>query len=256
MNCHQTRELIGAYGDGELDAARSLEIERHLKECAECATMEREHRALAQAIALRARRYQTPAAFRDQVVASLRAEAGAGQVIPFPQRHARTLWALAALALIGIFIASALLGRRSASGSDGLTRELVASHVRSLMVDHLADVVSTDRHTVKPWFDGKLDFSPPVADFAAEGFPLAGGRLDYVSDRQVAALVYQREKHVINVFIWPASRTREDRGTEPELATHNGYHVLRWKDAEMNYGAVSDLNREELRLFVQLLRGP
>lgn len=254
MNCHETRELVGAYGDGELDAARNLEIERHLKECPACSMIERENRVAAEVITSRARRSQTPAAFRDQVFASLRAEAGEGRTLPFPQRHARTLWAIAALALIGIFVASALIGRRSSSESDFLSKEIVASHVRSLMVDHLADVVSTDRHTVKPWFDGKLDFSPPVADLAADGFPLVGGRLDYLHDRPVAALVYQREKHAINLFIWPASRTREDRVTEPELATHHGYHVLRWWDAEMSYGAVSDLNTDQMRQFARLLR--
>lgn len=254
MNCHETRKLIGAYGDGELDAARNAEIEQHLQECCACSAIEKENRALTEAITLRSRRYRAPALLREQVVASLRAEAGDGHVIPFLKRRVQVLWPIAALAIIGIFVGGVLIDRRGTSESDSLTKEIVASHVRSLMVNHLADVVSTDRHTVKPWFDGKVDFSPPVFDFTADGFPLVGGRLDYLDDQPVAALVYQRNKHAINVFIWPSSRSREDQTAEPTLATHNGYHVLRWNDAEVNYGVVSDLNTDEMRQFFQLLR--
>lgn len=252
MNCQETRQIIGAYADGELDAAGNLELERHLQSCPSCSKLHEEQRAWMEVIALRAPRFAAPAALRDQIMTRLRAETGERREILFSQRYGSAIWAIAALALIGLLLAGMLLSRRS--GSDLLTEEMVASHVRSLMANHLADVVSTDRHTVKPWFDGKLDFSPPVADFAADGFPLVGGRLDYLHDRPVAALIYQRDKHAINLFVWPHNQADEDLIAGPKLATHNGYHVFHWQNAEMSYGAVSDLNAEEMRRFVQLLR--
>ena len=129
--------------------------------------------------------------------------------------------------------------------------EVVASHVRSLMVSHLMDVPSTDQHTVKPWFNGKLDFSPSVTDFAKDGFPLVGGRLDYIEGRPVAALVYQRGKHVINVFMWPTSG---DETTAERIQTQHGYHVEQLMIAGMNCWVVSDLNQQELGKFAELLR--
>ena len=132
-----------------------------------------------------------------------------------------------------------------------LADQVVSSHVRSLMAGHLMDVISTDQHTVKPWFNGKLDFSPPVTDFAKDGFPLVGGRLDYLEGRPVAALVYQHGKHVINVFMWPttADATRAER-----IETEHGYHVEQQIVAGMNCWVVSDLNPQELDKFAGLLR--
>jgi anti-sigma factor RsiW len=137
------------------------------------------------------------------------------------------------------------------SGSDLVEREVISSHVRSLMGSHLMDVVSTDQHTVKPWFNGKLDFSPPVTDFKKDGFPLVGGRLDYINDRPVAALVYQHGKHVINVFMWPsASDTTSAERIQPE----QGYNVEQMTVAGMNCWVVSDLNDTELKAFAELIR--
>jgi anti-sigma factor RsiW len=141
------------------------------------------------------------------------------------------------------------------SGEAFLTQELVASHVRSQMLpSHRFDVASSDQHTVKPWFEGKLDFSPPARDFAAQGFPLIGGRLDYIHNRPVAALVYQRRKHTINInlFIWPSTT-----GTEraPTTATRQGYHLLQWTQSGMIFWAVSDLNAPELDEFARLFQG-
>jgi anti-sigma factor RsiW len=132
-----------------------------------------------------------------------------------------------------------------------LTQEVVASHIRSLMVNHLADVPSTDEHTVKPWFNGKLDFSPPVSDLAKQGFPLVGGRLDYLNNRPVAALVYQRDKHVINVFIWPSDNSAQTGGP---IKTHQGYRVIRWTGSGMNFWVVSDLEQSQLAKFTDLLK--
>lgn len=252
MNCRETREIIGAYADGELDAARNVEIELHLQSCPSCSEIYDEQRALAEAIARHAPRFAAPARLREQVMAILRVETGERRVIPFLQRNGSAVWAIAAVALIGLFVAGTLLSRRSEN--DLLTKEIVASHVRSLMANHLADVISTDRHTVKPWFDGKLDFAPPVVDLASEGFPLVGGRLDYLDEHPVAALVYGRDKHFINLFVWPASGSTGARVETSEIISSHGYHLLHWSGPEMNYWAVSDVNPDDLRKFVKLVR--
>jgi anti-sigma factor RsiW len=171
-------------------------------------------------------------------------------------RPASTRWRWPAWASIGVgfalgvfFSAASVLVASRAADSEQLEAELVGNHVRALMVAHLTDVASSDQHTVKPWFQGKLDYSPPVKDLRAEGFALLGGRLDYVAGQPVAALVYRRNGHLINLFVWPGGRAPLTEASERQ-----GYNVMRWSDDGMTYAAVSDVNRNELRAFCELLR--
>jgi anti-sigma factor RsiW len=204
-----------------------------------------------------AARHAPPEGLAGRIGRAVRAEAVAvpASVQPArPGRSPRGIWQ--ALAWFGTGAATAwglalVLLATPVPPLDVLAEGVTANHVRSLMASHLADVASADQHTVKPWFAGKLDFSPPVVDLAAEGFPLTGGRLDYLDGRTVAALVYRSGPHVINLFVWPAS----DAGAQaPVLSTRQGYQLVRWSQGGMQAWAVSDLNAAELQTFAALLR--
>ena len=236
---------LDAYLDGELAAVDARELEAHLAQCADCARFRDGRVALRAAIETRLPALQAPGALRERVRAALRqSEPRASPPRPLAWR---------ALALAASFAVVALgtwqLAVRRAAG-DTLSDEVLASHVRSLMPGHLADVLSSDQHTVKPWFNGRLDFSPPVYDFAGRGYPLLGGRLDYLNGRTVAALVYGRRQHVINVFLWPAARGAT---ASPAAETRQGYHLLRRTTPDYAYWVVSDLGIPELSEFASLL---
>ena len=195
---------------------------------------------LSAAIKRHATYHRAPDLLRERLSRSLRAEAK-------PPRTRRLLvTALAASVALSVGLSALLLQR---SQRDPLEAQILASHVRSLQVDHLTDVASSDQHTVKPWFAGKIDFSPPVRDLREQGFPLEGGRLDYLDGRTVAALVYRRHQHVINVFVWP-----EATATAEHSASRDGYNALHWSEGGFAFWAVSDLNAAELREFTKLLR--
>ena len=245
MSCQQTHELVHGYLDGELDLVKSLEIEKHLEHCPGCTQNYEGLRSLQSRVRDNALRFEPPASFEKRLRSSLRSEK---EPLIFRWR-----WLVAAASLVTavviIWTVAAVSSRQSTD--DVLAQEVVASHVRSLMADHLTDVPSSDRHTVKPWFDGKLDFSPVVKDLSQQGFSLNGGRLDYIGNRPVAALVYQRRQHSINVFVWPATGAPATNGKASE---RQGYNLIRWSNAGMTYWAVSDLNLAELQQFVQLLQ--
>jgi anti-sigma factor RsiW len=246
MNCQQAKPLIEPYADGELDAAGILELEKHIHDCPACALAWRNAQTLKKTLKQDALFFTAPTELRRAIKAELRSQAETKSPWSFWKWNwlttATTSVATACLALL----LTLLLTRPSAQ--QRLTQEIVSSNIRSLMASHMLDVVSTDQHTVKPWFNGKLDFSPPVKDLAAQEFPLIGGRLDYISGRSVAALVFQRHKHVINLFIWPAN----GKDMNPaRSAAIQGYNVIHWAKAEMTFWAVSDLNEKELMEFVQ-----
>jgi anti-sigma factor RsiW len=249
MNCKVAQNLINGYVDGELDLVRNLEIERHIQDCALCAQGYKNHQVLRNGTKTGSLYFKAPVDLQRRIQWALRKAAKAESAPRWLSwSWVRMAAPLAAAALVLFTLVPFL---RGPSTDEFLTREVVSGHVRSLMATHLADVPSSDQHTVKPWFNGKLDFSPPVQDLATQGFPLVGGRLDYLDNRPVAALIYQRAKHLINVFIWPSSE-RSDSGIKSE--TGQGYHVFHWTRSGMTYWAVSDLEESQLQEFVQLLQ--
>jgi anti-sigma factor RsiW len=241
MTCADIERDLDAFIDRELDAEEETGIREHLAGCASCGRRIAERDALGRLV--RSLPYSAaPDRLRARVIKSAAATAWSQPL---------TAWAAAALVVISIGGGVTLF--RSATARDtAIVDEVVSGHVRSLMADHLFDVRSTDQHTVKPWFLGKLDFAPPVADLASIGFPLVGGRIDYVGGRPVAALVYQRQKHTINVFVSPASGAASPA---VPLATVRGFHVRRWSRDGMAFWAVSDLNDAELTEFARALAG-
>jgi len=234
---------LDAYLDGELAAGDARELEAHLAQCPACTRFRDRRLALRAAIVTGVQTFQAPAALRERVRAAARGT---------PRFTVRSLWRPLALAasLAVVALGSWTLALQRAAG-EALADDVLTSHIRSLMPGHLTDVLSSDQHTVKPWFNGRLDFSPPVYDFAGRGYPLLGGRIDYVGGRPVATLVYARRQHVINVFIWPA--TRGPNGG-PSMRTLQGYHELHWTTGDYTYWVVSDLGLAELQDFAQLLR--
>jgi anti-sigma factor RsiW len=249
VNCQETQRWLPGYLDGELDLINAAAIEEHLKTCARCAQAQRSQQALQAVIRGSGLYAPAPVALQQRIQASLR-QADSSARAPWVVRWR---WYSLAAALACVAILAWGLGRAWVVpvADDRLAMEILDSHVGSLMTDHLTDVVSSDRHTVKPWFAGKLDFSPTVEDLASQGFPLTGGRLDYLDGRPVAALVYQRQRHIINVFSWPVPQATD---TAAAVEERQGYHVIHWTQAGMTYWAVSDLNVDELLAFVQLLQ--
>jgi anti-sigma factor RsiW len=246
---HSELELqLDAYLDGELASRDAREFADHLKTCRDCARLHDARVALGAAIRAEVPPLRAPDELRTRVRAALRSAAGSPVTRrPLPQ-SSRWLALAASVALVAV--GSWRLASNRAAG-EALSEQVLTSHVRSLMPGHLTDVVSSDQHTVKPWFNGKLDFSPAVYDFAGRGYPLIGGRLDYLGGRPVAALVYGRRQHLINVFLWPATQGPVH---DPGETTRQGYHLLHWTTPEYNYWVVSDLGMAELREFAQLLR--
>ena len=269
--CAEMRLMVQADVDGELTPAEAARVGVHLDACADCANLQAQLLALSGSIRREALYFPAPdglrAAIRSHIAdpaprpaqGAATPDTGRRAVVRWWQRLPRPAWggsarfgagfALAACLALAIMLprGDGLIG--DGLPGDGLSGEVVAGHIRALQPGHLMDVASTDQHTVKPWFDGRLDFAPPVRDFKAEGFPLVGGRLDYLAGRTVAALVYQRRQHVIDLYVWPDGR-HVDLG--PANGDRSGYNIMRWSRDGMAFWAVSDLNAQELAEFVRL----
>jgi len=247
MNCEKIRQLLEANADGELDLVGHLELEAHLRACPECARRAEGIRARRNALRESLPRFTAPPRLRERILAQSRAEAVAAAP---PPRRFRTGWPLWNLAGMAASLAFALLigfaWGQARSRANSIWEEAASAHVRSLQTGHLMDVASTDQHTVKPWFAGKIDFSPPVTDLAEAGFPLVGGRLERIDGREAAALVYHRRLHTINVFVWPAA----DAPLSPGRRAKNGYNAESWTHAGLNFLAVSEIPAAELDQFV------
>jgi len=242
MNHDDVSRLLGAYLDGELDLTTCMDMEEHLAGCEACRQKMEADQELVAVIQSETPRYEASPFLKTRIRAGLRGE------ISQPFRFWKWAWLFSGAAVAALLILAAYIYR--APGIPALVQEAVADHVRSLQVSHLMDVASTDQHTVKPWFAGKLDYSPQVVDLAPTGYPLVGGRLDVLDDRNVAALVYQRRKHYINLFIWPS----DGPSLPGKLYVRNGYHALGWTRSGMNYMAVSELGAQEFVDFVKMIQ--
>jgi anti-sigma factor RsiW len=226
MNC--SRNAIEAWLDDELDAAGKAAVEQHIAECPACAETATQLREQKTAIRAAAPYYRAPEELRASIRGALRAK-----------EPAREPWRALAIAASVLLVASVVWNLMKPPSH--LVQSLVDNHMRSLVASQMVDVPSSDQHTVKPWFAGKLDFSPDVRNFEAEGFPLVGGRVDFLAGRRVAALVYRRRQHVIDVFTWPdPSRSIVSR------YSRNGYNILNWSAHGMTYWALSDAGMAEL----------
>jgi anti-sigma factor RsiW len=238
--------LIHGHVDGELDLVRSLEVEQHLRECAACSQAAQGLQSLGDSLRAQSMYYRAGPRLKSRIQRALRQEAA----IKRPRRAVPWLGlAIAASVAAAVLLTWSLLTWRL--GNDRLVQEILASHTRSVLAVHKVDVVSSDRHMIKPWLNDKLGFSPDVVDLADPEFPLLGARLDYVDNQPVAALVYTHGKHLINLYIWPATREGD---TDVKTASKRGYHLYHWRKAGMNYWAVSDVNKETLSRFVQRFR--
>ena len=250
MNCENSRTLLHGYLDGELDAMRAQEFEQHLENCSQCITeleSQEKLRGALQAAQLYERAPESLARKFKRQIAQTESDRG-WQWPRFWQ------WAAVSAAMV-LVVAMSYVGVQrfvvARAGGQQLLAEVMDAHVRSLQPGHLVDVVSTDQHTVKPWFDGKLDYIPPVRDLAESGFPLVGGRLDVVNGRSVAVLVYGRRKHLINVFVWPEGKQNAEL---PAAGGQNGFQWTYARAHGMEFCVVSDVSAADLHSLSELLQ--
>jgi len=254
MDCKIVNILLHPYFDGELDEGTAASVKAHLSECVECERELAALQALREATKRAVPRYTAPESLRQRLAQSSVHPSTADLV----RRRGRSLlqsrWLAMAASLVLVAglssgVTRALLDAGEGAGSQELlTRDLVSSHLRALAAPSAIDVVSSDRHTVKPWFNGRVDFAPPVVDLADQGFPLVGGRLDYIDGKVVAAVVYRRNKHVVNLFIWKA---QPGISSPAPARAHAGYSVVHWRENGLEFWAVSDVEARDLEAFHQ-----
>ena len=244
MTCEETRLLVHALIDGELDAGHSREVEAHVADCPGCAAQLRDYRVMRQTLAAPDLRHQAPAALRARIEGTLPLHRAVA-----PNRRSLLKGLAMGSVLSGALAAGLVMFVTRRQEDQGILGDVVSAHLRSLQGDRLIDVQSSDQHTVKPWFNGRLDIAPPVVDLAAQGFTLIGGRLDYIDAKPVAAIVYKRRAHVINLFV--AQATAQVAGPQPAAAIEQvqGFNIWRWTRADLAFWAVSDINATELQEF-------
>jgi anti-sigma factor RsiW len=245
MTCDEAEVLLNALIDGELDAGHAREIEQHIAGCPRCGAAFAAYRKMSQSIAAADLRYTAPAALRRRIEDAL-PKAPAENVLPMPSRRSVLRGfafgsAVSAIAATGLF---AVVLRND--DEQRIESEIVSAHLRSLQPGHLTDVISTDQHTVKPWFNGKLDVAPPVIDLTGQGFALVGGRLDYVDARPIGSVVYKRRAHVINLFV---AQTSNMEHRAAKVDTVQGFNIRRWSERGLNFWAISDIGADELNEF-------
>lgn len=248
MDCNESQKWMSAYLDEEADPSGAASFAEHLLTCAACNKEYEELKQLRTTLNLHGTNYSAPGHLRRRIQADIdsnKKRNKAKQPFSWAWLNLAVATACSLTLAVSMYIYLAV-----PSETERLNQDIVASHYRSLLASHLSDVVSSDKHTVKPWFTGKLDYSPPVYDLAGQGFSLVGGRLDYVNQRTVAALVYRHNKHVINLFVWP-DKSHEEVAVKSESV--QGFHLLQWTHDNMAYSAVSDMNAQELGNFRQLL---
>jgi len=239
MTCDEAEILLHALIDGELDAGHAREVEDHVAGCPRCAAALRDYREMSKAVAGADLRYKAPLELRRRIEASLpQAKVPSRRAVLRGFAMGSAVSAIAATGLVAIVLRH--------DDESRITSEIVSAHLRSLQAGHLTDVLSTDQHTVKPWFNGRLDVAPPVIDLTAQGFTLIGGRLDYVDARPVGAIVYRRRLHTINLFVAQTAST-ETRAARTE--TFQGFNIRSWSEGGLNYWAVSDIAADELAEF-------
>jgi anti-sigma factor RsiW len=256
MDHEQALELVPGYLDGELSLSEALAFERHMAECEACRLEHARQREVSTRLRRADLRVTAPAELVRRIEAALPGRRTPGQRLldwfAGGSDKRSTAWAPLGLSLAGVaaLAVSSALYLQVPSDEQRLSQELVDNNIRSLQVDHLFDVASTDRHTVKPWFGGKLDFAPPVIDLASQGYPLVGGRVDYMAGQRVAVMVYRDKLHPISLFVWPAS----GENSAPGFQERQGYRIAHWRAAGMNYWAITDAGDEDLRGFVSRMR--
>src|SRR5690349_686910 len=249
MTCVECRDLIDAFADGELPGEDAAAVRAHLAGCGDCASELASITATSRRIGETFVKHQAPDVLKARIRSAL------SQPDAFEREETATVAKNGTRRLawggLGIAVASVLLTFavvRQMTPARSLTDDVVTSHIRSLMPGHLTDVVSTNQHMVKPWFNGRVDLSPPVPNLDSIGFMLIGGRLDYLDGRSVPVIVYGRRQHVISVYTWPDSRSD---ASGPAESARNGYNVIAWRGGGLSLEAVSDLNRPELEQFVK-----
>lgn len=255
MQCDRARDLLGAYVDGELAGGQRQAIAGHLQSCTACATEAQDIRRLGRQVAAAGRETAPgPLTLRIRAdLAAVKVAEGGERTFRLRAPWWRNRFGRQAAALVAACLVSVLLTWLAASWwSSGvrLEREIVSAHIRSLLQDSPIQIASSDAHTVKPWFAGRVEFAPEVKDLTPEGFPLVGGRLDYVGERRVGVIVYQRRRHLVNVFTWPAGNTAP---IAPRGLVQKGYNLVTWSNGGLIYWAVSDLNAGELLQLQSLL---